>query len=233
MCGRLSLHDRNAVHDLAGMLHMSPDQIDLSGIHARYNLAPTYLLPVIWNQGGNLVVSPMQWGWQPQRAIKQGRNSSHINARSETVYQLPTFKAAARKQRCIIIANGYFEWHRDYQDRPLEPHYIHPRQQNWLAIAAIYHKGAVGEEACLLTMSPNKYLAPIHHRMPCMLTIDGIQAWLAADTPEKGAAALQPVAEDFAEEYFVSEKVNSVRNEGSDLISRTPPPQQQMDWLNL
>lgn len=234
MCGRLSTHDTDSVRDVAGLLGIPQSHIDLSGIEARYNTQPTHYLPVIMATEQGLAVSPMRWGWVKQRGGQQDKRASlHINARSETVYELPTFKMAARRQRCIIVAAGYYEWHRDFQDRPLEPHYIHPSQTRWLAIAAIYHASAIGDkEVCLLTMAPNARLAQIHDRMPCMLPLEGITDWLAADTPEKGLAALPPAPNDFILEHYVSEQVNSVRNEGPQLILPAPLPPKQADFFS-
>lgn len=233
MCGRLSLHDLEAVRVLADLLRIPQGQIDLSGIQPRYNTQPTHLVPVIVDNGGTRAIGTMVWGWKTRKALHDGRSARHINARSETVVTLPTFQKAARQQRCVIVANGYFEWERDFQDRPLAPHYIHPSHQSWLAIAGIYQLTVTEHRECaLLTMQPNQSMARIHDRMPCILDLDGIDGWLRADTPERANNILRPIPEDYLTENPVSERVNKVSNEGPDLIEPAKANPRQSDWIS-
>lgn len=231
MCGRLSIHNMEAVRVLANLLQIPQERMDFTGVAERYNTQPTHFLPVIWDDGDSLLLSSMQWGWKTRKVIHEGGSARHINAKSETVYELPTFRQAARAQRCVIVVNGYFEWRRDTRDRPLEPHYIHPVHQDWLAIAGIYHGTEIAQECALLTMAPNRMMAAIHQRMPCILNVDGIGAWLAADTPAIATQALLSVPDDYLAEHIVSDQVNNVRNEGLTLIKAVPPPPRQVDWI--
>lgn len=230
MCGRLSLHDPQAVQELARELDVQQN-MELAGLQARYNVAPTQQLPVIRYEKNGRILQTMEWGWRTHKAVREGQTTRHINAKSETVFQLPTFRKAAREQRCIIAVNGYYEWRRDPQDRPLEPHYIHARQHAWLAMAGIYTQQEDVQACVLLTRAPNNRLAMIHHRMPCVLDQQSICAWLDAKTTEQALQALHPVDDDYLVEHVVSDKVNGVRAEGMELIREIPLPPQQMDWI--
>lgn len=220
MCGRLSLHHLQAVYALMDLLQVPPERIHLDGVVPHYNLAPTLRLPVLVSRGQQLSLFPMTWGVLPGWTVKKGSHTRLVNARSETALQLPTFRESMQQRRCVIIANGFFEWQRDAADKPLVPYYFHPEKTDWMAMAGIYQTAIQdgSPECCVLTTSPNAVMAPVHDRMPCMLSVPEITAWLQADTAGQAVQALHPAANDALRRLRVSPRVNAVRNDDPGVI---------------
>lgn len=220
MCGRLSLHHLQAVYTLMELLEMPLSQIHMEGIEPHYNVAPTLRLPVLVAREKQLSLFPMTWGLLPGWAVKKGSQQRLVNARSETALQLPTFRESMRQRRCVIIANGFFEWQRDAKDKPLQPYYFHPQQGDWLAMAGVYQPALQdgSPECCVLTTAPNAVMQPVHDRMPCLLSVPEITAWLQAESAEAAAGWLRPAPESALTRVQVSSRVNSVRHDDASIL---------------
>jgi putative SOS response-associated peptidase YedK len=142
-----------------------------------------------------------------------------INARAETVAEKPAYRAAYRRRRCIVLADGFYEWHREGSVKV--PYYISLASGNPFAFAGLWEKwrDRDGDDslqtATLITTSANDYLAPLHHRMPVVLEPNRAERWLAGDDE-----MLDPATADCPAltAWPVDRRVNNARNEGEDLI---------------
>lgn len=220
MCGRLSLHHLDAVYTLMTLLNVPPVRINMDGIEPHYNVAPTLRLPVLVERGDQMSLFPMTWGLLPGWAVRKGSSQRLVNARSETAWELPTFRESMRQRRCVIIANGFFEWQRDANDKPLVPYYFHPEKTDWLAMAGIY-QASVNDgspECCVLTTAPNDLMAPVHDRMPCVLDVEQITGWLQSGSDQLARECLRSAPNDALRKVRVSQRVNSVRNDDVGVI---------------
>jgi putative SOS response-associated peptidase YedK len=166
----------------------------------------------------------MLWGLVPFRAKQEGVGDRMINARAETLAERPTYRAALRYHRCLVPANGYYEWRTTPAGR--EPYVVHLPDEPLLAFAGLSDvwyspDGGEGRTYTIITCEPNAVMAPIHNRMPAILPREAEAAWL--DPAETRAAAVLPLLRPYPAErmatYRVSTAVNSKRNEGPALIA--------------
>jgi len=221
MCGRYSITSppeaMRALFAYAEMPNFPP----------RYNIAPTQPVAIVrraGNQarGATREFALARWGLVPGWA-KQIGTRPLINARSETVAEKPSFRAAFRHRRCLLPADGYFEWWRGGDDRP-QPYYVRPRARGLFAMAAIWEcwisaDGSELDTVAILTMPAGPNLAAIHHRSPCILEPRLWDPWMdCVGTDRKAALAmLTPAAIADFEAQRVSTTVNRVGNDGPEL----------------
>lgn len=199
----------------------------------RYNIAPTQPIPVIRRpEGAGKDGHPQQhttrefvlarWGLVPAWAKEIG-SKPLINARSETAAQKPSFRGPFRHHRCLVPADGYYEWWRKGKGPPL-PFYISQRDPGLFAMAAIWQSwmspdGSELDTVALLTMPACESLEHIHHRMPCILAPDIWDDWmdpLGTSTKEASAMLTAP-SDDFFKITRVSTAVNRVANNGPEI----------------
>jgi putative SOS response-associated peptidase YedK len=148
-----------------------------------------------------------------------------INARAETAAEKPSFRAAFKRRRCLVPATGYYEWIKGEGKAAKTPYHVRRRDGAPFAMAGLWESwvGADGSEletATILTTSPNALVAPLHHRMPVILSQESWGSWLGeieASRPEL-ETLLVPAPEGPFEAYPVSRYVNSPRNEGATCI---------------
>lgn len=189
----------------------------------RYNIAPTQGAPVV-RQGAEGVrrLALLRWGLIPFWAKDPGIGNRMINARAETVATKPAFRQAYRKRRCLVLADGFYEWQKAAGGKI--PWFISQASGDPFAMAGLWESWRGGgeeplETCTILTTAASESLAPIHHRMPVILDADGIDAWLNPDSADAdlatifGGAATPPL-----EAVEVSRRVNSPANEGPELI---------------
>lgn len=217
MCGRYAL-DENA-RELADHFRL----IAVPELTPRYNIAPGTAVPVIRSASAGIVMEPMLWGLTPAWARRTPAPTSlpkPINARSETVRDKPMFREAFRRRRCILPASGFYEWFRPASGAK-QPYYIHPVAERVFAMAGLYEDGD-GEHppsCCILTVSANEVMAPIHDRMPVMLAGPDWARWLAPDTSRDVITPLlAPAPAETMTAHRVGTRVNSARNDGPELI---------------
>jgi putative SOS response-associated peptidase YedK len=129
-----------------------------------------------------------------------------------------------------VLANGFYEWQRDTQDRPLQPWYVTPAQQDWIAIAAFREPVRTSRDAmtapdsvCVLTTHPNALMQAIHDRMPVLLGHDAIRQWLAPAAPEQLSQLLVTAPEDWLTASAVSPRVNAIRHDDPALHAPVTP----------
>ena len=148
--------------------------------------------------------------------------SRMINARSETMAEKPSFRAAFKRRRCLIPASGFYEW--DQHTKPKQPYHITPMRGELMAFAGLWeHSTTLGggllETCSILTISANGTLAEIHDRMPVILAREDFATWMARDTSSSQLQSLLvPATEDFLELMPISTAVNNVRHTGPECI---------------
>jgi putative SOS response-associated peptidase YedK len=152
----------------------------LDGLVARYNIAPSQLVPVIISQGANQVVL-MRWGLVPHWAREEKTAYKMINARMETLTQRPAFRSLLAAHRCMIPATGYYEWKAEARGKT--PYYIHPTSHEFFAFAGLYDvwTNPHGKELytfTIITKDSDGFVAQLHNRMPVILERDLEDAWL-------------------------------------------------------
>jgi putative SOS response-associated peptidase YedK len=205
-------------------------QGDLPLVMRRYNIAPSQEVPVIVQDNGKNELKPMKWGLVPSWAPDKSIGDQMINARAETLTQKPSFKQLVQQRRCLVPANGFYEWRREGNQKV--PVWIHLKDKKPFAFAGLWDtwRDVEGEIVTftIITTVANRLLRPIHNRMPVIF--DGLQArqWLdprlsmrAADI----AAVLAPFPSELMEAHDVSPLVNKPKNETPDCI--TPVADQQ------
>lgn len=187
----------------------------------RYNIAPTQDLAAVRGRDGDdgrdLVA--LRWGLVPFWANDPALGNRMINARAETVAEKPAYRAAYRHRRCLVLADGFYEWQRE---GPVKvPWYISLASDEPFAFAGLWERwssketGESLETATLITTQANDFLAPLHHRMPVILDAERADRWLSGDneflvTASQDSPALRA--------WPVDRRVNNARNEGEDLI---------------
>lgn len=228
MCGRFTLRSQADVLAEVFELVETPD------ISPRYNIAPTQPVPVI-RQTSHMVgrrLEALRWGLIPTWADDPAIGSRMINARAETVSTKPAFRAAFHKRRCLVIADGFYEWQKVEPERGRsrprkQPHYIHLRDERPFAMAGLWEHwegpdGSVIESCTIITTQPNEVVVPLHDRMPVILGASDYDMWLDPDNKrlDELQDLLRPCAADEIEAYPVSTRVNSPATDSPDCIER-------------
>ena len=230
MCGRFVR--KTTALEISDIFSCSLDTAELP---ISFNVAPTSrVLGIVNSTGGPSVVS-FSWGLIPRWAPDASRAASLINARIETVAEKPSFRDLVAQHRCVIPMNGYFEWKEQLRHdamKPIkQPFYFSARSQSRyshqgvLAVAGLWtawkdpnqSNRQVVHTAVALTTDANDMVSQVHHRMPVLLDRSGVANWLD-DKNINPLAQIQVVDNDALLVCAVSTKVNSSRNNGSDLI---------------
>lgn len=199
---------------------------------ARYNIAPGQPVAAIRedrNLGGR-ECAVLTWGLVPFWAKDPGIAFQLINARSETAAGKPAFRGPMRHKRCLLPADGFYEW-KDLGSGRKEPWYVHRADGGRLALAGLWDHwgspdGSEIESCSILTTAANSWMQPLHHRMPVVIAPDNFDRWLDTSLERASDVAdlLKPPPEDFLVRHRVSEQVNSARNDGPELIEEAAPP---------
>lgn len=218
MCGRYTL---TAPKDSIA------DAFDLSSLpelHPRYNIAPTQEVAVVRRgPNGEREMALLHWGLIPFWAKDPSIGNRMINARAETVAEKPSFRNAYKKRRCLVVADGFYEWKKEASG-PKQPFYVRLKEGEVFAFAGLWEKWDKEEEAIesctLLTTSPNTLMAEFHHRMPVILHPDDYDTWLDPELKggERLEGLLQPYEPEAMEAYPVSRMVNSPANDAPGCI---------------
>ena len=164
----------------------------------------------------------MEWGFIPSWAKEEGKFKPVINARGESVAEKPYFRGAFRSNRCAILADGFYEWKREGQDK--HPHRITLEDGGIFAMAGVRSEritsdGSESITCAIITTGPNELMADIHNRMPVILPPEEVQVWLDRETPPRELEAM--IASYPAEKmtaYEVSRLVNNPRNDSPECI---------------
>ena len=219
MCGRYSLISPvESVVRLFG-LDCRPN------LPPRYNIAPNQEVPVVRDRGGGRTLDYMRWGLVPPWAKDAAIGQRMINARAETVMEKPSFRNAFRLRRCLIPADGFYEWQVRAKG-PKQPYRICREDGAPFAFAGLWETWGDGGEdelftCTIITTEANRTLGEIHQRMPVILGERNFSAWLDTTCDDSKALhmMLTPAIEELLVFYPVSMLVNNVRNDGTDCIA--------------
>lgn len=210
MCGRYVLYDIEALNS------SYPLPADYA-IEPNYNVAPTQTMPVITQEGVEL----MRWGLIPKWAKDEKIGQRLINARSETIFDKPVWRSVITRRRCLVPANGFYEWQK--QDDGKQPYYIYVKDQSLFMFAGVWesweHAGREWRTYSILTTVPNSEMSDVHDRMPVILHKDNHAQWLAADTRQDIEPLLMPYEHGGLDMFEVSKEVNVTRTNDNRLIT--------------
>ena len=189
----------------------------------RFNVAPTQLVPVVRpgdTPSGRALVQ-LRWGLIPHWAKDARIGAKMINARAETVADTAAFREAYAKRRCLIVADGFYEWRRDGKQK--QPFRFVLADGGPFAFAGLWSRwrdpaGETIESCTIITTAANAVVAPIHARMPVILAPDNYARWL--DPANDARPLLRPFPAEALTAYPVSPRVNAVRNDDAGLIER-------------
>lgn len=219
MCGRYTQTSDPA--KLAQRFHLEPPGPELS---RRYNIAPTQDAPVVANDDPKRL-RLMRWGLIPAWAKDAAIGNRMINARAETLAEKPSFKKPFERRRCLVLADGFYEW-RVVAGRAKIPVRIVLKSREPFVFAGLWDlwRGPEGRELAtftIITTQANEILKPIHDRMPVILRPKDEEMWLTSGPVEaaKLAHLLKPYPADEMEAYDVSQLVNSPRNDTLECIA--------------
>lgn len=240
MCGRYA--SARSVDVLAG--HFDADLVDELDLPPRYNVAPTDPVIVVVRRGDVRTLAVMRWGLVPSWAADVSGAAKRINARVETVCERPAYRTALAQRRCLVPADGYYEWHSEHSGAPKQPHFIRAADGAPLAFAGLWERWYGGPSGpagplltcTLLTTTSAGRVAYLHDRMPVVLPADVWADWLDESRVDAAGALEIAVAAGVPDlvAHPVSTRVGDVRAQGPDLVVEiTPPPvPQQLDLLS-
>jgi putative SOS response-associated peptidase YedK len=218
MCGRFC--QVSSAADIAAVF-----KAESSEISPRYNVAPSQAVVAIVRvpDPDDPQVKSLQWGLIPSWAKDPKIGSKLINARAETVSEKPSFRSAFRKRRCLIPANGFYEWQQVEGSRQKQPYFIGLQDEGLFAFAGLYEQwgspdGDVLETCTIITTTANELMAPIHERMPVILAEKEYTQWLdpSFEKIDRLQVLLDPYPASEMKLYPVSSLVNNPKNDSPD-----------------
>jgi putative SOS response-associated peptidase YedK len=221
MCGRFALHE--SPEEIVRAFQLARAEVD-SGYGPRYNIAPTddVLAVRIRDKSKGRESALLRWGLVPHWA-KDATVAAHtINARAETVAEKPTFRDSFRSRRCLVPADGFYEWQKRSSGK--QPYYFRMNDGNVFAFAGLWDRwelaGESLESCTILTTEPNELTRPIHNRMPVILQPTDYDTWLDPDVndPARLGRMLRPFPERQMAAHAVSTFVSRAGNEGPTCI---------------
>jgi putative SOS response-associated peptidase YedK len=216
MCGRYTLTSPEDIAARFGLGALAETHIE-----PRFNVSPTQAVPTIRSRDGAPALEMMRWGFQPAW-MKKGNRPPPINARAETLMERPMFKGAANKGRCLIPADGFYEWKVIPGQKAKQPMHIRLKDGALFAFAGLWTWGGdeVGPTCVIITTAPNELVSTIHDRMPVILTEHGERLWMDADAPtEEALSVLMPYPADLMEAFAVSTAVNQAGRDAPEMVA--------------
>jgi len=214
MCGRFAFYSPG---EAAAALFGATAPAD---IEPRYNIAPTQYVAAIRNGADEQrEVVMLRWGLVPTWAKDPSIGNRMINARAETVAEKPSYRNAYRHRRCLVLADGFYEWRREGDAKT--PYFISLASGEPFALAGLWERwtdkqsGESLQTTTLITTEANDFMAPLHHRMPVILEAGTATEWLAGsgDLLDDVAAITPPL-----QAWPVDRRVNNARNQGEELV---------------
>jgi putative SOS response-associated peptidase YedK len=217
MCGRFTLTaDVNTLQESFPFVEMP------QGMQPHFNIAPTQPVAVVPNDGRNKL-DFFVWGLIPSWAKDPGIGSRLINARAETLQEKPSFRTAFRRRRCLVLADGFYEWKQG--ERGKTPMYIRLASGKPFAFAGLWESwnspdGSNVLSCTIITTQPNELMATIHNRMPVILPEEAYPIWLESGEADlqQLAGLLKPYPAEQMQAYPVSPLVNSPKNDLPEVI---------------
>jgi putative SOS response-associated peptidase YedK len=214
MCGRFSLiASADQLRERFGVKIREP-------LKSRYNIAPTQTIPIITNTKPD-EITLARWGLIPHWAKDEKASYSMINAKAETLEDKPTYRGPFRSKRCLIPADGFYEWKKTGTKKI--PFRFTRKDCKLFAFAGLYddweHEGKHVTSCTIITTNANTLLAKVHDRMPVILDEKQEKAWLEDSKPEVLKSMLKPYPAGEMTSMQVSEKINSPKNDTRDVLA--------------
>jgi len=239
MCGRFT--NQYSWAELHALYSLSDQSFPQSNLRPRFNVAPTDEMPIVRIKDGRRELSLLKWGLVPSSSKDAKDAAKLINARAETVAEKPAFRSAFRHRRCLVPANGFYEW-KKITPKEKQPYFITLKDKAPFAFAGLYEwwiprEGSRLETFTIITCAPNPLVAELHDRMPVILGPESWSAWLGEHllSPDKLKDLLKPFPPDRMEFWPVDKRVGNVANDEPSLIlpvqpvapEEKPPPKQK------
>jgi putative SOS response-associated peptidase YedK len=222
MCGAYGF----SVKDAKEVYNRFDIENTLDDFKPRFNVRPGQMNPVVTSHSPNKI-SRMFWGLLPHFAKDEHYKYKTINAKAETVAELPTFRKPLRERRCLVPATGFYEPDKIHSEKPPFPwHYFHLKDQPLFGFAGLYDlwkDKETGKEIysyTIITTVPNEVVGKVHNRMPVILKKEDEETWLNPDIvePERLLPILKPYPADKMEEWSVGDEARNPRNDYPELI---------------
>ncbi len=216
MCGRYTLTvDKDQLSERFGCPVIVPDY------RPRYNAAPSQLMPVVWNEQGQNNIKMMNWGLVPRWSKDPTLGSKLINARAETLAEKPSFRDSFQRRRCLIPADGYYEWMKLGKSK--QPMRIVLKSRELFGMAGLWERWSNSEGYALysftiVTTAATGPVRHIHQRMPLILSRADEAAWLKTSPLEAASLLAKIKPFDNLEAYPIDALVNSPVHDSSELI---------------
>jgi len=207
MCGRFVLKSNG--EQIAQMFELD----ESPSVAPRFNIAPSQPILAIRLTADGRQASPLRWGLIPHWAKEASIGNRMINARAETVAEKPSFRAAFRRRRCLVPADGYYEWAKTKSGK--QPYFIQRQDGRSFAMAGLWERwqtpeGETLESTALMTTQANADLSSVHDRMPLIVDASAYQTWL--DPLDAGESSLMPLLKPAPEGVFVANAVGRAVN---------------------
>jgi putative SOS response-associated peptidase YedK len=221
MCGRFA--QKSDPKRLAGQFGVA----EAPAAEARYNVAPTQDILCVRAGGDGREMTLLKWGLVPSWAKDAAMGARLINARGETVAEKPSFREAFKRRRCIVPADGFYEWRRQGSEK--QPFFFRMRDDSPFGFAGLWERwegdgGRVVNSCAILTTEANDVVRPVHERMPVILHREDYDLWLEDDARKRDLLAelLRPYPASEMTSHAVGPAVNSPRSQGESLVEQVP-----------
>ncbi len=218
MCGRFTLTldpgELQELLELGPFTHI---------VQPRYNIAPSQPIPIVKDHEKRSV-ELYRWGFVPSWADDPKIGYRMINARSETAHEKPSFRAAFKRRRCLILADGFFEWHAEEKGAPKTPYLFKLKNDAPFTFAGLYEhwqspEGGELHSCTILTCEPNALVEPYHNRMPVLLGDEARWDWLNPELAQEILISLlDPYPAEGMKCFAVSREVNSPQNDRPEIL---------------
>ena len=219
MCGRFTLTQPASIAAKFGLDNFAP--VEPEFYTPRFNVAPTQRIVVIPTIDGQREARRMRWGLVPSWAKDAKIGPARINARADSVASKPTFREAFRRRRCLIPADGFYEWKPGLRGK--QPYRITLADGSMFAFAGLWERWRDPatdqslDSCCIVTCDTNELTAQFHDRMPVIIAAEDYDTWLTG-TPEQALTLLKPYPAELMRAYPVSPEVNSPKNDSAELV---------------
>ncbi len=219
MCGRFTITlEAPDLQENLGISEMPADWIP------RYNVAPTQPVAAVVDLQTRRA-EWLRWGLIPSWAKDPAIGDRLINARSETLTEKPSFRQAFARRRCLILADGFYEWQRfPNQKGPSQPFHFHRIDKKPFAFAGLWEtwkppEGELIRSCTIITCAANEVVAPVHERMPVMLSGESLWKWLEPANQDKLQELLKPYPPEWMTKVPISRLVNNVKVDSPELVA--------------
>jgi len=214
MCGRFALYSSfSAIKNYADLLN------EIGEVSPNYNVAPGQIIPIVMLENTKQILEPVKWGLVPFWAKDPKIGYRMINTRSESITEKPSFKAAFKYRRCLIPANGFYEWKKPAK----QPFFIYLQNRELFSFAGIWEEwhhpdGSTLRTCSIITTTANERMQEIHDRMPVILSREDEIKWLKENEKKELLSLLKPYSSNQMQIHPVSKAVNSYKNDYAELM---------------